>query len=221
MKLNLLFPNLIFILFYFFPFSSGLIAQDSKIIFSSTEIVWYGLDFTKTKFVGGGFGYGYGYDLKIKFIPNWNALTLNEPQNFDLKRAFRKNKVIIDIRSVNKINSKIDPDECISYNEANITKDSVTAMVKLYKDFEKKEGVGLSFVVVNFNKSMQRAEIYVAFFDIATKNILLCEKMGGKAGGAGLRNYWAGAIKAILVQIDEAEYKNWKKESKFFQVLLT
>ena len=30
--------------------------------------------------------------------------------------------------------------------------------------------------------------------------------------GVGMRNYWAGSIKAILRQIDATEYKNWKSK---------
>ena len=64
----------------------------------------------------------------------------------------------------------------------------------------------------NFNKTTQMADVYVILFDIATKNILICEKVSGKAMGIGMKNYWAGAIKAILKQIDEFEYKNWKSK---------
>ena len=189
-------------------------AQDAQKVFAAKEIVWYGLDFTKATFVG-QFDQGMGAmpatgnDMKNKWCGQWNALVGKEPQNFKLKEAFRMDNVIYDMASVNELNSKIDADKCMSFNPGKIEKSSIDAMVKKYTG-DKKDGIGLVFVVENFNKGTEMADIYVTFFDIATKKILLCEKMSGKAVGVGLRNYWAGAIKAILKQITSSEYATWK-----------
>lgn len=192
-------------------------AQDAKSALSATELVWFGLDFTKAKFVGGfdqvgGAGVATGSDMKTKWIPGWNALILNEPQHFDFKKSFRKDNIVYDLKSMNELNSKIDVDACMVYNEGKIERTEIDGMVKKYKAEVKKEGIGLSFIIENFNKGTQMADVYVTFFDIATKKILICEKVSGKAMGIGMRNYWAGAIKAILKQIDASEYKNWKSK---------
>ena len=192
-------------------------AQDAKSALSATEIVWFGLDFTKAKFVGGfdqvgGAGVATGSDMKTKWIPGWNALILNEPQHFDFKKSFRKDNIVYDLKSMNELNSKIDVDACMVYNEGKIDRTEIDGMVKKYKAEVKKDGIGLSFIIENFNKGTQMADIYVTFFDIASKKILICEKVSGKAMGIGMRNYWAGAIKAILKQIDASEYKNWKSK---------
>ncbi|HEY0031366.1 MAG TPA: hypothetical protein VGC65_11445, partial [Bacteroidia bacterium] len=105
--------------------SMGVKAQDAKSALSATEIVWFGLDFTKAKFVGGfdqvgGAAPASGSDMKTKWIPGWNMLIATEPQNFDLKKAFRKDNVIYDMKSVNELNSKIDVDNCMSFNEGKI-----------------------------------------------------------------------------------------------------
>lgn len=192
-------------------------AQDAKSALSSTEIVWFGLDFTKAKFVGGfdqagGIAPATGSDMKSKWIPGWNALIAKEPQNFDFKKSFRKDNVLYDLKSINELNGKIDVDACMSYNEGKIERTEVDGMVKKYSADVKKDGIGVSFIIENFNKGTQEASLYVVFFDIATKKVLVCEKMTGKAMGVGMRNYWAGAIKAILRQIDATEYKNWKSK---------
>jgi hypothetical protein len=189
-------------------------AQDAKSALSATEIVWFGLDFTKAKFVGGfdqvgGAGVATGSDMKTKWIPGWNALILNEPQHFDFKKSFRKDNVVYDLKSMNELNSKIDVDACMAYNEGKIEMSEIDGMVKKYKADVKKEGIGVSFIIENFNKGTQMADVYVTFFDIASKKVLICEKVSGKAMGIGMRNYWAGAIKAILKQIDATEYKHY------------
>ena len=192
-------------------------AQDAKSALASTEIVWFGLDFTKAKFVGAfdqavGVAPATGSDMKSKWIPSWNSLIAKEPQNFDLKKSFRKDNVIYDFKSINMLNGKIDVDGCMVYNEGKIERTEIDVMVKKYTPDVKKDGIGVSFIIENFNKGTQEATLYVVFFDIATKKVLVCEKMSGKAMGVGMRNYWAGAIKAILRQIDATEYKNWKSK---------
>ncbi|MGZ4033859.1 MAG: hypothetical protein ACXVPU_16895 [Bacteroidia bacterium] len=193
-------------------------AQDAKKIFSSKEIVWYGLDFSKATFVG-QFDQGMGAmpatgaDIKNKWVGQWNALIGKEPQNFKIKEALKIDNVVYDMGPVNEINSKMDADKCMSFNPGKIDRADIDGMIKKYNAGDKKDGIGLVFVVENFNKGTEMADVYVTFFDIATKKVLLCEKMSGKAMGVGLRNYWAGAIKSIIKQIDSTEYKNWKNKN--------
>lgn len=197
--------------------ASSVIAQSAKDVFSSDEIVWYGLDFTKAKFVG-QFDQGLGVlpasgaDMRNKWIPEWNALIARETKNFDLKKTFRKTGVYYDIAPVNDLNSTIDVNECMSFNPGKIEKSEIDEMIKKYKAGDKKEGIGLVFIIENFNKGAQKADVYVTFFDIASKKVLICEKTSGKVGGIGMRNYWAGTIKSILKQINSNSYKNWKSK---------
>lgn len=191
-------------------------AQDAKKVFSTTDIVWYGMDFTKAKFVGGfdqiqGAGNVTGTDMRNKWVPGWNTLLLNEPQNFDLRKTFRKDNIYNDITSVTDLNSKLDADKCMTYNEGKIERSEIDAMVKKYTG-DKKDGIGLVFIIENFNKGTQTANVYVTFFDIATKKVLVCEKVDGKAVGIGMRNYWAGAIKSVLKQVEKELYNNWKSK---------
>jgi hypothetical protein len=190
-------------------------AQDASKVYSASEIVWFGLDFTKAKFVG-QFDQGMGAmpatggEMRNKWIPQWNALIQNEQQNFDLRKALDKESIYYDIASVNTLNSKINPDACMDFNPTKIEKSQISEMVKAYSSNEKKEGVGLSFIVENFNKGTQMASVYVTFFDIATKKVLVCGFMEGKVAGVGIRNYWAGAIKSIIKQLGNGTFKSWK-----------
>ncbi|MBK7667092.1 MAG: hypothetical protein IPJ32_06865 [Sphingobacteriaceae bacterium] len=95
-------------------------------------------------------------------------------------------------------------------NPGKIEKSSIDAMVKKYASNDKKEGVGLAYIIENFNKGSQVADVYVTFFDIATKKVLICEKISGTAKGIGMRNYWAGAVKAIIKEMGSS-FKSWKK----------
>lgn len=191
-------------------------AQDNSKVFSSTEIVWFGMDFTKAKFVG-QFDQGMGAlpatgtDMKNKYIPAWNALIVGEQQNFDFKKAFGKENVFLDIETMNTLNSKIDANACMVINPGKIDRNEIDGMVKKYSSKNKKEGIGLAFIVENFDKGAQTATLFVTFFDIASKKILICESVQGKAVGIGIRNYWAGAVKAILKKMANGEFQSWKK----------
>lgn len=193
----------------------ALSAQDKSKVSSAKEIVWFGMDFTKAKFVG-QFDQGMGAmpatggDMRNKWIPQWNALIQNEQQNFDIKKALGVESVYYDIANMNTLNSKLNPDGIMDVNPGKIDKSEVDGMVKKYESVDKKDGVGLAFVVENFNKGSQMADVYVTFFDIATKKVLICEKVSGPARGVGMRNYWAGAIKGIIKEMG-SNFKSWKK----------
>jgi hypothetical protein len=207
-----------FLLFFLMVSVSLLKAQSASKIFEAKEIVWYGLDFTKAKFVGAfdqaaGVGAATGMDIKTKWIPSWNNLIASEPQNFDLRKTFRIDNVIYALETINDVNKKVDPDNCMSFNEGKMEKAEIENMIKAYKT-DKKDGIGLVFAVQNFNKTTGYADVYVTFFDIASRKVLLCELTYGKAMGIGMRNFWAGAIKSILKQIEKIEYGNWKRNNK-------
>lgn len=203
-------------LFLFVLAGFSVLAQEKEKIFSAQEIVWFGLDFSEAKFVGqfdqgAGLMPAKGSDMKTKYIPAWNMLVITEPQNFELKKALNKENIYYDIDAVNELNKKIDANTCMDYNVNLIERNQIDEMVKKYSSKKKKEGIGLAFIVETFDKPNQEALVMVTFFDISTKKVLISERLKGKASGIGIRNYWAGAIKAIIKKIESSEYNRWKK----------
>lgn len=191
----------------------------TKDIFQKDEIVWYGLDFSKSKMVGqfdqgAGAAPVSGYDLKTKYFLGWNMLVLKEQPKYDLKRAFRKNNVFYDLTAVEKSNSTVDPDNLFTYNTYMFDKpDSVVnGIVASYSKGEKKEGIGCVFIVESFSKVSAVAFYYVTLFDIRTNKVLLTKRILAKPRGIGVRNYWAGSILYALEEIGGNEYLQWKKE---------
>jgi hypothetical protein len=83
----------------------------------------------------------------------------------------------------------------------------------LYTKGNKKEGLGLSFIIESFDKPNARASLWVVFFDIESKKILLSKHCVGKPVGFGIRNYWAGAIRHIMNEIRYCKYRKWNKET--------
>lgn len=202
--------------------AGSLFAQNTaKDFFTSKTMVWYGLNFTEAKMVGQfdqGMGAGTATPeaLKNKWMTGWNGLIMKEPQNFKLKEAFHKDEVFYDIGPTEKMNQEMKTDDLMSYNTFTF-KDpqaAVNNVVSKLSGGEKTEGLGVVFVVESFNKNMEEASVYVTIFDIKTKKVLITEKVVGKPMGVGLRNFWAGAIKAIIKDIDKDKYSDWKSKNK-------
>lgn len=185
-------------------------------VFSGSDLVWYGLDFTEARFIG-KFEQGFdenrvsGSDLINKYIPSWNKLVLEEPQNFDLKNSFRKTNIYYDIKPVESLNAKINSEGILTYNSYMLMKDKLPGMVKAYPEGEKKEGLGLVFIVESFDKSYRKGNFWIVFFDIQSRKILFSDYCSGTPAGFGLRNYWAGSVKRVLWEIQTLRYNIWKK----------
>ena len=208
------------VLVLLFALSCNAFSQNSiKEIFTSNSIVWYGLNFSKAKMVGQfdqamGAGEASGSDIKNKWIPAWNSIILTEPKNFKIKEAFHKDDVFYDITVNEKLKANINSEELMTFNSYKFdnAQKTVKDVVTKLKG-EKTEGIGVTFIVESFNKSLDEAVFYVTIFDIKTKNILIMERMVGKPVGIGLRNFWAGAVKHVIKQITTDYYKIWKSKS--------
>ena len=63
---------------------------------------------------------------------------------------------------------------------------------------EAKQGIGLIFVMDRLVKNQAVGCMYVVFFDIASRKIVRSERVCGRAGGAGFRNFWFRPIKETV-----------------------
>lgn len=196
--------SILMILFYALTISN-IKAQQVEDILKTSEIVWYGLDFSNAKFIG---NFGHTKDavsvenqIKNLLIPDWNAIVIEEPQNFNLNTTLNKGSVFNDIKPVSNSNKNINADSLIDYNQVIIKEGKLTTIVNGYISGEKKEGIALVFIVNYFDKNTQTASVNSVFFDIKTRKILMNQLFTGKPSGIGVKNYWAGAIKEIFKQL--------------------
>jgi hypothetical protein len=193
-------------------------AQNTKQDISKTkEIIWYGLNFSQAKMVGQfdqavGAGAATASELKDKWIPGWNTLVISEPQNFKIKEAVKKDNIYYDLKPTETMNREIKLDSFMGVNTftfPDATK-TVQDIISALPAGDKSEGIGMTFIVESFNKTNDEASVYATVFDIKTKAVLVSEKIIGKPKGIGLRNFWAGAVKHIIKQIDDTYYNHWK-----------
>lgn len=183
----------------------------SKLFDGKTKVVFLGLDFTQAKFIGQD-GFKDAYKLKTYYLANWNALLEEEYAKYNLPlNALKARHYETNTSSLMVLNDDIKKiEERIINGSYYIDERTVQKSIRKYK-YSYNKGIGISFVVESFNKSQEKAVIWVTFINLANNSLLYTERMEGEASGFGLRNYWAGSISDIIEQIRTSRYKVWKR----------
>ena len=193
--------------------SVGLMAQSEEFghpkIRSANSVVWFGLDFTQANLVGHD-GFTNPDDIVNRFWDSWNNLMIDEADKYDVPGQFMKSAGKHDLTTVRERNATIGAEGLVKDAPHEISKADVEAVVATYSSTEYPEGVGILYVVENFNKPKEEATIWVTAFDIASHEVLKTKRFRGEPRGFGLRNYWAGAILDVMEQMGK-DYKRWLK----------
>jgi hypothetical protein len=181
-------------------YGSSLVAQDVKTVFSTKEIVWFGVDFSSVKLVGNTVDFANLNDIRDKQFKAINDLFLAEPDKYNPKKAFKKDKVVMDLSVVEKRNLATDIDKLLVDTQQTLSKEAIEAMIKEYTPKDATTGIGACIVMENCIKLEKgsHATMYIVFFDIATKKVMVCEKADSIAGGFGFRNFWAKPVFTTL-----------------------
>ena len=165
-------------------------------IFEGNEITWYGLDFSNVRLIG-AIGFKNPKKIKSYYFDAWNSLIIKENKKYKLDKFFHKESVKQNLGIVKDRNDLPNLDELVIETEYAFNAEKVVQIISEY-DSGDKEGLGLVFILESLNKYKEKAFIWVTFFDIQTKRVILTERLDGKAGGYGFRNYWAGAYHKVM-----------------------
>ncbi len=198
----------------FIALTQSAYAQTAKELFNSTEtpVTYLGIDFTQARLINDAGA--SATDLKEKHFPGINQVVVNEPKKYDLAKAFRK-PITNDISVTEKVNATIDADKIkssSSSDESRLDAAAIQNVVNQY-DLGGKKGVGLVFIMEGLNKPGAKGSMYVTFIDMATRKVIFTERMTGKAGGFGYKNYWAKSVFEVLEDIQKKKYNEWKNKN--------
>jgi hypothetical protein len=190
-------------------------SQTAKEIFNSNDeppITYLGIDFTQARLINDAGA--SAADLKEKHFPGINQVVVNEPKKYDLAKAFRKT-INNDISVTEKVNANIDAEKIKSSNSSDETRLDAAAIQNIVNgyDLNGKKGIGLVFIMEGLNKPGAKGSMFVTFIDMATRKVLFTERMTGKAGGFGYKNYWAKSVFEVLEDIEKSKYKEWKNRN--------
>ncbi len=192
-------------------FSSVKAQSVSAIFKSDVPLTWLGIDFSHARYSGNTGGDNPA--VMVEYFQKINKLILDEPVRYDLKKTFHKESVINQLEMVAKINASIDTSQLITTKTVDyyrITKDKIAQHVKNY-DTGNLQGLGVIIIIEDLNKTWEQASMWVTYFDMQTREVLLTEKISGTASGLGFRNHWAAPVNEVLNKVQTQEYKKWRK----------
>ena len=183
---------------------------------SDTKISWLGIDYTHVKLVGdfsqfSGIGDENTIEIRNKYFPSWNSLIINEPKKYDVRGMLRKADIFYDIDLIMKMNSETTIEDLESYNNPNYSEEDIKGFVNSIS-FKNKDGIGVLFIAESLNKINEEAYYHFVAIKMATKEILIQERLRGEPRGFGIRNYWGGSIFNVMDNVKKVYYKRWKNE---------
>lgn len=169
-----------------------LLAAGQQSILDVNDVDYRGVDFTKTMILAAN----ESDAAFVKIFTGINNLVITESNKYDLGKAFRKNVFVKDLTNVHERNSDISGN--MRTNDANymINGKELQEIVDAYK--ADTDGVGLIIVGELLNKSASKGRYVVVFFDSESGDIIYTKRVTGKAGGFGLRNFWAASLHNVL-----------------------
>ena len=176
-------------------------------------MVWLGVDFSEVRYFGDEKDAVEGEAIKSVF-DRINNLIVSEADKYNLERAFHNKMISTEIEAVAKVNDATDDTQILSEDKSDYSRMNPTfiqQMVKRY-DVDTKQGVGVVFIVEAMDKAKPEAAIWVTYIRMSDQSVLLTKRLEEKAGGFGLRNFWAKAIFNGLVSVEKKEYNKWKKQ---------
>jgi hypothetical protein len=208
--------KLLTLLFIFFTIHA--FCQQASDIFKNTDIkyYWLGIDYSHVKLIGdfsqfGNAGEKSSSEVKNKYFPSWNNIVLDEREKYDVKGMLRKDYITYETDMMTEINSNTPVEELEAANAVVYTRDDIEKFVKTYNP-KIKAGIGIAFIAESLNKAETEAWYHFVAIDLSTNKILIYDRLKGKPGGIGLRNYWAGSIYDVIKDIKNIKYKEWKSK---------
>ena len=148
-------------------------------------------------------------EIKYKYFPAWNSLILNESNKYDFRGMFMLSNLVPDIVMITNVNAASDAGKMTQEPKTPLNCEGVAKIVRDY-DLTDKEGLAIVFIADVLDKNSETAGYFITILDMKTKEVILCEHVTEKAGGIGVRNYWAGSLYNLVKDVKRNLYWVWK-----------
>lgn len=156
------------------------------------ELTFFGVDYSLAKSYGAA-------EMAEDFFGAFegiNKLFISEPKKYDLPKYLKVSNVKLQIEPSLQALTQIDPKQFVS-NESSYTLSPEQIEQQINKlDTGDATGYGMLIVAGLHNKADAKAQYHFVCFDIANRQIIDIQSLSNKkkAGGFGLRNYWASTL---------------------------
>lgn len=178
------------ILFLFLTTSMFSFGQGKSALKDIQSIKFYGVDYSHAKVFG-------AEESPIQFKTAFgkiNELFFTEAKKYNVGKLVKKRVIEISLDAVNQVNESMNLAELMTTDRSySLNKEQIKAAIQELP-VKKSPGVGMVFIAQFLDKSTNMGTYQVVFFNTDTKEIVEEWITEGKAGGFGLRNYWAGSV---------------------------
>ncbi len=169
-------------------------------------LTFLGVDFSRAKVVGSSF------ENLTTLFEELNAILLKEKNKFDFPGAVRKPDLQYNLSLVEQRNKSVQ-EASLRDNTPNISYNDLQAIIDTY-DLDAvglKDGLGMVLLCDHLHEVRKDGAYYYIIFDVASKKILIADRLIGRAGGANQRNYWANSIHGTISELKDKKYALWKR----------
>lgn len=169
-------------------------AKKTSPIADVKEVNFYGIDYSKCQTTE----VSDNPDETVKALSAINHLFVSEPKKFNIERFTQKKSGVIDVSVGTNLTEsmKVDSLNALAGNHR-VTDAEVESTIKGL-ELKETSGTGLILIGECLNKIKTEGTYRIVFFDIASRNIIADWEETGKAGGFGLRNYWAKTVFTVM-----------------------
>lgn len=204
------------LLLFAFLFYIAADAQTADDLFKvpGPKVTWLGIDYSHVKLIG-NISEAQNLELTVDEIKEtyfyaWNKLIIDEKRKYDMRNIFRSVSAQSKIDTINQINSAAPAEDMADTETPNYDRDNIEEFLESY-DFGL-EGIGILFIAESLDQEGTGIYHFVVI-NLSNKNaILIHNRISGKAGGEGFRNYWARSFYNVLIEVTEKRYRIWKRD---------
>lgn len=180
----------------FLLFTGFVNAQDKMSLSDVKELTFWGVDFSLAKTYN---AYENPELFKEAFY-GINELFLKEPKKYDLQKFFNK-RMIVNVAPSQHLIGQIQADNLVTTdNSYHISEAEIAEHIRGFNTDEA-TGFGVVLIAGLLDKANNKATYDVVVFDIKTKEIISDSQFTERAGGFGLRNFWASSVYKTLIQV--------------------
>lgn len=178
------------------------------------EILWVGINFSKSKFTRDGFS--VTQDSLQKYLNEWNMLILNDQKKYDIRMSFRKPVMQYDLSFTTKLNKGIKLNGIMSkrIDISNVFSDEQIQEYVSTLQFPTTLPYALTFIVESFDATTKMASIWVVVVETGTNEVVLCEKFLKSPSGFGTKSYWARTFYNVFFDIQSNAFLRWENMVK-------
>jgi hypothetical protein len=173
------------------------------------EIMWLGIDFSKSAFTKDGFD--FPIEVLLRYFNEWNLLIISDQKKYDIRMAFRKPMMHYDLSVITKKNKAIKLPHLLVNNLTIRNQISENAIVEYVQELPLPMQTRFSLLVLveSLDQKSKTASIWVVVVENNSSQVVLSEKFMESPGGFGLRNYWGRAFYNLFLHIQKKDFLRW------------